>query len=245
MKKLLIMVLLTIFTLSSLSGNELKLGKVFLPSPWIGMTNIAPQIYVESNMSKIQQAKVLNAYKDSKPKLIKVYGSIETNPNFYFCESLQCAESLGIEGEVRGVRLINHIILTNKGTNAEIVAHEWSHEELSHRVGGFFNWWLKIPLWFDEGLASYVGGGYRYDNRAWEKITKSNLAYPQKKEMETLSQWITSTKKYNKDINYDELVVSYATAYHIIEQWYKNIGQHGLKNILNDIKNGKSFVELY
>jgi len=63
--------------------------------------------------------------------------------------------------------------------------------------------------------------------------------------MTTLNQWITSTKKYNKNINYDELVVSYATAYHIFEKWYKIVGQEGVKNILDNIKNGKSFKELY
>jgi len=170
-----------LFIVSSLYGSKLKLGKIFLPASLINMTNIAPYVYVESNMSNTQQVKVLNAYKDSKPKLIKVYGSIKTNPNFYFCESQECANSFGMGGEIKGIRLINHIIVTNKGSNAEIIAHEWSHEELSYRVGGFLNWWLEIPLWFDEGLASFVGGGSRYDHRAWDKITQRRLPYPKKK----------------------------------------------------------------
>lgn len=47
------------------------------------------------------------------------------------------------------------ILIGPKGTNTDVVAHEWSHAELEERVGFMYRF-LNIPTWFDEGLAMQV-----------------------------------------------------------------------------------------
>jgi hypothetical protein len=226
-------------------GNELKRAKVYLPSSWIGMKNIAPYIYVEANMSLKQQKIVLTEFKNSQQYLVDIYGDIKTNPNLYFCESKSCAESIGMYGTVVGNRLVNSLILTKKGTTKEIIAHELAHEELSYRVGGLYRWWKEIPIWFDEGLAVYISNEHRHDKRAWKQIINQKLPYPKINEMISLNNWNLATKKYNENVDYDQLVVSYATAGHIVEKWYKKANKDGLIELLNDVKNGMSFEQAY
>ena len=48
--------------------------------------------------------------------------------------------------------------------------------------------------------------------------------------MITLSQWHNTTIKYNKNIDYDDVVVTYATAQHMFDKWYKKAGNKGLLN---------------
>ncbi|MDZ7923630.1 MAG: hypothetical protein U5M23_06135 [Marinagarivorans sp.] len=44
------------------------------------------------------------------------------------------------------------IIIGPQGQNVDVIAHEWLHAEIQHRVG-FFRFLKEIPVWFDEGAA--------------------------------------------------------------------------------------------
>ncbi|MGE6116539.1 hypothetical protein ACLHZU_10615 [Aeromonas salmonicida] len=44
------------------------------------------------------------------------------------------------------------MIIGPKGQNVDVIAHEWLHAEIQHRVG-FFRFLKEIPVWFDEGAA--------------------------------------------------------------------------------------------
>ena len=103
-----------------------------------------------------------------------------------------------------------------------------------------------MPLWFDEGLAVYVSNSEVHDSRAWKKIVDRKIAYPKDiTKVETLSAWMNTTYKYNENVDYNEIVVSYATAGHIVEEWYKEVGQKNFLKFLDEIKNDIPFMEAY
>ena len=242
MKKIFIfIVLLAIVFLSGCA--ELRRAKVLLPHSWMGMKKVSTHLYVEKSMSKENEAKIKEAIPKAKAYVADIYGEVTTEPIIYACSSKECATSFGLDGKIIGLRLLGHLILTNRGLDKHLISHEWSHEELYERIGGFYHWYREIPLWFDEGLASLSMKKYsRYDERAWNRIMNEKLPYPKKEELITLSQWSEANHNY---LNNDEIVVPYATARHMVSKWYKQAGQKGLIELLDDIRKGKHFDELY
>lgn len=47
------------------------------------------------------------------------------------------------------------IVIGPEGRNVDVIAHEWLHAEIQHRVG-FWRFLREIPTWFDEGAALLV-----------------------------------------------------------------------------------------
>jgi len=242
MKKLLLFI--SLLGVIYLSGcTELRRAKVLLPHSWVGMKKVSDHLYVEKTMSKQDENKIKNTIPKAKAYVADIYGEVTTQPIIYACQSEACADSLGLDGKIIGLRLLGHLILTNRGWDKELMSHEWSHEELYKRIGGFYHWYREIPVWFDEGMASLTMHTYsRYDDTAWNRIIKEKLPYPKKEELLTLSQWGEANHKY---LNNDEIVVPYAVARYIVSKWYAKVGQDGYVELLEGIKNGKHFEELY
>jgi len=246
MKKLFIFILLVV--LVAISGcTELRRAKVLLPHSWVGMKKVSSHLYVEKSMSKENQTKIENIIPQAKEYVRDIYGDVTSEPIIYACETKDCANSLGLVGKQIGVRLLGHMILSNRAFDKTLgrglIAHEWSHEELYNRIGGFWHWYREIPMWFDEGLASLTMKNIsRYDKRAWQRIMDEKIPYPKQNELVSWSQWNEACKTYLID---ESIVVPYATARKIVDKWYKQAGQKGLIELLDGIKNGKDFDELY
>ena len=246
MKKILLTLLL-LFILGLAGCTELKRAKVLLPHSLVGMRKVSSHLYVEKSMSSENQKKIEDVIPKAKKYVVDIYGEVITEPIIYACQTKECANSLGLVGKEIGVRLLGHIILTNRAFDKilgrGLIAHEWSHEELYERIGGFWHWYKAIPMWFDEGLATLTMQEIsRYDKRAWKRIINEKIVYPKQKELVSWSQWNKACQDYLID---ESIVVPYATSRHIVSPWYKKVGQQGLVNLLNGIKNGKNFEELY
>lgn len=77
------------------------------------------------------------------------------------------------------------ILIGPKGTNADVVAHEWSHAELKERVGFIYRF-LNIPTWFDEGLAMQVDHRADFGTQALSRYNnRSDLQIPTLEVMNT------------------------------------------------------------
>ena len=243
-KNLLKNIIFSITLLLFLTGcSKLNTTKVILPPSWIGMQKIAPNIYVDKDMNKTEQQRLIKIIPEAKKYTADVWGELESQPTIYACSTKECSQSLGI-GDARAHQILNHLVLSPRGITKKTIAHEWSHAELYKKVDGYFNW-TEIPMWFDEGVAVLVGHDPRNDKRAWEKIQNENLQYPSIDELITLKQWNQSTKKYNKNIDMNDIVVTYAVAGHEINQWYKKVGTKGLNELIQKVKNGSSFKDAY
>ena len=246
MKK--ISIFISLLLIVYLSGcTELRRAKVLLPHSWVGMKKVSSYLYVENNMSKENQQKIEDTIPQAKEYVKDIYGEVTTEPIIYACQTKECANSFGLVGKQIAVRLLGHMILSNRAFDKTLgrglIAHEWSHEELYGRIGGFWHWYKEIPIWFDEGLATLTMQDIsRYDKRAWQRIIDEKIPYPKQGELITLSQWSEANHKY---LNNEEIVVPYATARYMVSKWYKQVGQKGLVELLDGIKKGKDFNELY
>jgi len=246
MKKL--SILISLFAIVYLSGcTELRRTKVLLPHSWVGMKKVSSHLYVENSMNEENQQKIEETLPEAKEYVRDIYGEIITEPTIYICQTNKCANSFGLVGKTIGVRLLGHIILSNRAFDKTLgrglIAHEWSHEELNGRIGGFWHWYKEIPMWFDEGLATLTMQKIsRYDKRAWQRIIDEKISYPRQEELVSWNQWNKAGQTY---LNDESIVVPYATSRNIVSKWYKQAGQKGLVELLEGIKKGKHFDELY
>ncbi len=229
--------------LLSLAGcSTLKKSKVLFPASFLGMENIASNIYVDPKMDEAQQKALLEETVQAKKQVAAIWGSVSSSPAIYACSTEACFRSLG--GGARAHQVANHIVLSPRALTKELISHEWSHAELYERVGGFFNS-REIPSWFDEGVAVIVSHEPRHDERAWKKIEEQAIHYPDINELISSHDWSGATKKYQQDINGSELVVTYATAGHIVQQWYEQAGEKGLIDLIKSVRQGDGFDDAY
>lgn len=236
-------ILLAITLLLTFQGcSTMRKAKVLLPPTWISMQKIAPNVYVDKDMDKAQQKKLIKLTSEAKKYVTDVWGKLASQPTIYACSTRECAKALGIGA--RAHHILNYLVLSPRALSKEIIAHEWSHAELYKRIGGFFSW-RKVPRWFDEGLSVFVSHEPRHDKRAWKKIKDNNISYPPLDKLVTLKQWNQETHKYNKNIDMDYIVVTYATAGHEIEKWYQKVGLNGLEKLIEKINNGTPFEIAY
>ncbi len=237
-----IILILSMTVLFSGCGMINKIKVITLPASWINMNKIAPDIYVNSDMNTTQQKELLTQIPKAKKYVENIWGKVESKPIIYACSTKECAKSLGIGA--RAYQIYNHIVLSPKALTKELISHEWSHSELYKKVDGYFNW-TKVPMWFDEGVAVIVSHEPRHDEKVWKKIQNENIPYPSTNELITIHQWINATYKYQKDLDSNKIVVTYTTAGHIVNQWYKKVGEKGLNKLIEEIKKGNSFDKAY
>ncbi|WP_342154128.1 hypothetical protein [Methylorubrum sp. SB2] len=77
------------------------------------------------------------------------------------CATEACYRPLG--GCSRGITLLDRaLILSPRGADAVIAAHELAHAELHRRIGLAATLGRAVPQWFDEGLAVVVSDDPRY-----------------------------------------------------------------------------------
>lgn len=128
------------------------------------------------NANWAQGALVANLYGQACPaallagareRVAKQYGAVQSAP---LIACLQ-APALGVSvshGQTRFAPLLPAVVLLGpEGLNLDVAAHEWSHAELSERVGVLVRSW-RMPTWFDEGLAMQVDlrSGYQLQSGA-------------------------------------------------------------------------------
>jgi len=238
-KKFITISLLT-FLLSACS--TVKKVKVILPASWLDMEKVAENVYVDTDMPETQRQDLLNKIPLAKNNVQAIWGEVLSTPVIFACSSKACFEDLG--GGARAHQIFNYIVLSPRALNAELISHEWSHTEMLKRLDSIFGD-SDIPSWFNEGVAVVVSNEPRHNEQAWNRVVERNLPFPQTKELETLGDWNASVGKYQKNVDPNEVVVVYATAGHIVNNWYKKYGSQGLTALIDGVKEGQSFMILY
>jgi hypothetical protein len=122
-----------------------------------GLEQVRPGLHVEPGLTAAQQRQVRDAVDEGTRRVAAAYGDLQSDPTFLACVTDACYERIGGGGE-RGIAVLNRaVMLSPRGIDPVIAAHELSHVELHARVGS-----ALVPQWFDEGLAVLVSDDLRY-----------------------------------------------------------------------------------
>ncbi len=127
-----------------------------------GFGLVAPDIYVEKGYSDDQAAALVAAVSEGRERVQQFWGGREAAPRIFICISDDCFQRMR-GGRRRGMSLLDFVaVLSPRGLNPVIAAHELSMTELYRRIG-----WLgfarqSVPVWFNEGISMLASDDLRY-----------------------------------------------------------------------------------
>jgi hypothetical protein len=122
-----------------------------------GLEKLRPGLHVEPGLSPAQRQQVTDAVDEGTRRVAEFFGDLRSDPDFLACLTDECYARIGGGGE-RGIAVLYRaVMLSPRGIDAVIAAHELTHVELHARLGQG-----AVPQWFDEGLAVLVSDDPRY-----------------------------------------------------------------------------------
>lgn len=171
----------------------------------------------------------------------KVYGPLQASqPDVLVCQSGACADYFAgprrrnttlppgsYAGQYVAPRMT--VVLTSPTwtQNPYVLAHEFSHVEVAKRLNG-----AHVPAWFDEGLATYVGGEPICTN-----VTGKGIDDLRKLDQET--DWVAYTGPE------DVFFKTYCQARAEVAAWIGKRGNAGVVQLLDAVRQGQSFTGQY
>ena len=192
-----------------------------------GMTRIAPNIFVDTEMSATQRKQFLQTVKQSKVEINKFFGGMKSTPKIYACSTNKCFKKFG--GVPAIAKTINDdtVLLSSKGLDKTTLTHELAHAEFHKRLGTP-HLWHKVPMWFDEGLAVLACKDPKYA----KPVPTMSL-----NKLSSHDQWLDAVR--NKKPVYN-------IARQAMEAWYKGVGTKGLLDVIERLKKGEdlSFAKI-
>lgn len=187
-------------------------------------------VFVSPDTTEEQKYQLLALLEDARKRIKKTYGDYTASPIVISSHNME---------ELKKYTNNNHastkfttdkayVVLGEDGHNLDVVSHELVHAELFSRVG-YFNRTFKIPVWFEEGIAMQVDLRGKYDKPPTTKKEITQLKY--------------SWQFFKGDD--DNLTAHYSLAKDEVKNWLSGSGEQALYKLLDEIKNGKDFDELY
>ena len=225
-------------------GTVKKTAQLLTPET-SSLEQIAPGLNVEPQMTKQQRKTLTGNIGIARQRIHLYFGSVAVEPTITACATEKCfQDNGGVAGRAKAYGATK-VLLSPRDLTAPAIAHEWSHAELHTRVGGA-RAAKEIPRWFDEGLAAMISNDPDHSEEAWQAIKEARIATPALKEMENAEKWQAAVKKYgNSTTNKEQYKVLYATAAHEVRRWYRKAGKMGLTQLIESVRQGKSFIRAY
>ena len=119
-------------------------------------------IYVQRTIDAAQQAGIVSVIESARHELTDFWGPLQASPRILVCSDADCFRRLGGGGR-RGMSLYDKVaVLSPRGSNVTIAAHELSMNEMHHRIGLWAFTVGRMPIWFDEGIAMIASNDLRY-----------------------------------------------------------------------------------
>jgi hypothetical protein len=178
------------------------------------------------------QQRQVQLTRDARARIESTFGSVESKPLLVFFDQPDGFGffRLNAYGSTQFIGSRACVMVGPKGQNVDVVAHELMHAEIHHRVGSLA-YFLKIPTWFDEGVAMQVDYRPQYSLSPHDA---QNTAYVRD---------LTTGSTFFKG---DDLTLTrnYASAKHEVASWLSRGGSKFLYSRLQHIRDGQSFAEV-
>lgn len=124
-----------------------------------GLVPVQDGLYAEPDLSDADRQRLVEMHRDAVARVDGFYQGRRSQPTVLACLTRDCYQRIGGGGE-RGVAVRNQaVMLSPRGVDPVIAAHELAHVEFHLRLDASRD---QIPQWFDEGLAVLVSNDERY-----------------------------------------------------------------------------------
>ena len=130
-----------------------------------GYLEIEPNIFFSPLINIIQSDELLSNINLAKSRINNTFGNMTSSPKVIITVTENEAVSFGSNpyGVAHLSVLGQCIVLGPEGQNLDVIAHEYMHAEVHHRVG-WLNYSINVPTWFNEGVATLVDFRYLLEN---------------------------------------------------------------------------------
>lgn len=211
--------------------------------PLRGYTQDKDNIYIDKDF-KGDSSKVLSIIDEAHKRLATFWGNTESKPTIIISDNEKTLKKLGWTGNPALTTTVvffgahNYVVISPKGLNIDVTAHELTHAELHYRLyKGKILPKTLIPIWFDEGIAMQNDYRENYNYDAWVKVTNNG------KNITDFSQLKSQSQFYNANI--DVRRYNYIISKHEVGEWLKTHSVDDLIALINAVNEGKSFDKLY
>ena len=193
-------------------------------------------LYVDRRFPRDKVGRLRSEIDAAKSRVAVIYGGFTARPVIIASDEPDSVRQYGVD--LGGTALSHitlagsYIVLGPKGMNPDVISHELSHAELACRIGVFNR--LKIPAWFDEGLAMQLDYRPQYQESEWRRITKDGRLVP---DMATIAK---PERFYDS-----ETADHYILAKHELRLWLARAGKKGLGELIMELKTGADFGPAY
>ncbi len=125
--------------------------------PHLAHDRIDEQIFMANDIDSENLETLIRRVAAASQRIAEIYGTPESRPRILVTSNSRTAGKWGANNTASMHRTPwrSCIILGPDGQNIDVIAHEWLHAEIQHRVG-FWRFLMEVPVWFDEGAALTV-----------------------------------------------------------------------------------------
>ncbi|WP_421763801.1 hypothetical protein [Ekhidna sp.] len=193
-------------------------------------------IYFRSHVNANERAELKSLIDEAEKRVAAFWDKKLASPKFIYCDTDEDYLRFGapfLTPAAAVMHIGSYVVISSDGMDLDIISHELSHTELFERIG-LINRSLKIPVWFDEGLAMQVDHRSYYSWDTLKALSNNYRHLPNVKSMKDYASFGTGTR--------DEIMMNYRTAKYEVHKWYTT---EKLEALIIGINNGKSFEELY
>jgi hypothetical protein len=185
-----------------------------------GLTRVRGDVYSERGLTAVQTDQLLALAAGARQRVEAFYGDRRSDPRLVACFTDDCYDRIGGGGE-KGVAVLNRaVMLSPRGLDVVIAAHEMAHVELGRRLDG------EVPQWFDEGLAVVVSDDPRYLGEHCRVPFDGPLP-------ETLPAWLTAASADQR---------MYSKAACRVQRWLDaNGGRDAVPALIDRLNDGADF----
>lgn len=185
-------------------------------------------ILAHENMKSELHKKLLH---EARSRIDSKFGAVRSKPTVYFFDQVDKFWPLTLNpyGSTSFLGLKTCVAIGPDGQNIDVVAHELMHAEIESRAG-FWARSVRVPVWFDEGLAMQVDHRARYDLEQNEKTA-----------------YVTELKSGKEffESNMEALIFNYGAAKSEVGTWLSTGKPKNVYELLDDIKQGASFDSIW
>ncbi|MCF6224785.1 MAG: hypothetical protein L3J22_00580 [Xanthomonadales bacterium] len=124
---------------------------------YLDYSEIAPNIFASSSFDSAQNKNILSVINLGKSRVDNAFGDTISSPIVIIAATEDDASTFG--SNAYGSAILTPfgqcIIFGPKGQNIDVIAHEYTHAEVSFRLG-WLTHYFNMPIWFNEGIALLV-----------------------------------------------------------------------------------------
>lgn len=220
--RLLVFILLTLAATVQLAQSQ-SLAWAYMPEA-AGLVRVNHQLYID-DPSKADKAMrfIRGAERDNR----RFFGRLISKPKYIVCTRKRCSDRFGLRPTAVTIGY-QRIIIGHTGMLQEVFTHERLHTEINRAVGFVGMARGSVPMWFNEGLASFVA-----DNSLGK--TKGRAKQ---------SQWVKAARTpndWNAMLRKRGFTKTYRAAKAVVEGIAKQVGREHLARFARGLNAGSDF----